>query len=43
LQVRGDSVKELNETFTVNLSSPSGGFGLGTSTATVTITNDDLG
>ena len=43
LQVRGDTVKELNETFTVNLSSPSGGFGLGNSAATVTITNDDLG
>ncbi|MFM9034176.1 MAG: Calx-beta domain-containing protein, partial [Mycobacterium sp.] len=38
--VAGDGVVEANETFTVNLASPSGAV-LGTKTATATIVNDD--
>ena len=41
MTVLGDDAAEPNETFTVTLSSPTGGLTLGTSSATVTITNDD--
>jgi hypothetical protein len=41
VQVKGDTVKELNETFTVNLSNPSGGFTIATGSGVLTITNDD--
>jgi hypothetical protein len=41
LAVKGDTVKEPTESFTVNLSTPTGGFAIGTGTGTVTITNDD--
>lgn len=40
--VVGDTVTELNETFTLTLSSPTSGLSLGTGTATATITNDDV-
>jgi Calx-beta domain len=41
VQIVGDAVKELNETFTLNLSDPTGGFSVGTASGTVTITNND--
>jgi Calx-beta domain len=41
VQVKGDTVKELNETFTVNLSNPTGGFAIANGSGVVTITNDD--
>jgi hypothetical protein len=41
VQINGDTTKELNETFTVNLSSPTGGFAIANGSGVVTITNDD--
>jgi hypothetical protein len=41
VQVKGDTVKEPGETFTVNLSNPSGGFAIGAGSGAVTISNDD--
>ena len=41
INVSGDTVVELNETFTVTLSAPSAGYTLGTDTAAGTINNDD--
>lgn len=41
LRIKGDRVKEPNETFTVNLSSPTGGAVIGRGKATITLTNDD--
>lgn len=40
--IHGDTTVENNETFTVTLSSPTGGAALGTATGTGTITNDDV-
>ncbi len=42
IPVNGDAVSELDETFTVTLSSPGGGADLGTDTASGTIRNDEL-
>ncbi len=41
VQVKGDTVKEPAETFTVNLSNPTGGFSIANGSGVVTITNDD--
>jgi len=42
LGVRGDTIGEANDTFSLALSAPTGGATLGTATANGTITNDDI-
>lgn len=41
IAITNDGIEEPNETFSVNLSNPTGGASLGTDSATVTIYNDD--
>lgn len=43
IAITGDTVVEPDETFTITLTSPTGGSTLGTASATGTITNDDVG
>ena len=43
IPIFGDTTSETNETFTVVLSNPTGGFTLGRSTGTATVLNDDTG